>query len=254
MHLIGIPQCVCLGTVHLHMKWRLYSCHFLCTSTANTLLEYKLSQKETVKLSIFLMPHMHKLWTMAACVFVGWSDSEWAILVAPWPASAVSAITLPLRAAFHLGPFTETFQKERKRTMERGRSRGRECRGKEKGSASAAPSSRLRSTLWISMPLMKKSADVERKYSTVCVCVWGRKQEQGVQLVELFCVCSLCNMSPAYLGLCDILTSACHINTIIKAWCYSGRKVLYSFNTVDYSIVLWCVTELAVEVCPCWAE
>lgn len=33
-------------------------------------------KKGTVKLSIFLMLHMHKLWTMAACIFVGRSDSE----------------------------------------------------------------------------------------------------------------------------------------------------------------------------------
>lgn len=40
-------------------------------------------------------------------------------MVAPCAGSTVSAITLPLRAAFHLGPFTETFQTEKGRDGKR---------------------------------------------------------------------------------------------------------------------------------------
>lgn len=154
-----------------------------------------LCKRGTVELSIFLVSHMHKLWTIAVRIFVGRSDSEWAILVAPWAASAVSAITLPLRAAFHLRPFTETFQTEKENDGKREIKGERKCRGKEKGSASAAPSSRLQSWLWISMLLMK-SADVERMYSGVYACA--------------YCGCSLCN-------LCYILTSVSLINIIIEA-------------------------------------
>lgn len=81
-----------------------------CQNTAGINLFLK---KEDVKLRIFLMVHTHKLWTAAVCIFAGRSNSERAILVAPYAGSSVSAITFPLRAAFHLGPFTETFQAEK---------------------------------------------------------------------------------------------------------------------------------------------
>lgn len=43
------------------------------------------------------------------------SGEDCAILMAPWPAGAIAAITLPSSSAFYRRPFTETFQIQRER-------------------------------------------------------------------------------------------------------------------------------------------
>lgn len=213
------------------------------------LLEYKTVQEgETVKLSIFLMSHMHKLWTVALSIFAGRSDS--------WVSNSGSTLGrqrclcnhTPIEGSLLSRAFHRNLSDaERERWKEGDQGRRESAEEKEKGSASAAPSARLQSWLWISMPLMK-SADVERMYSSTCVCVW--EENKSKQLLELcYCVCSLCNMSATLLR--PLLYSNFGVYYKHDPW---GMMLLSENSVVQfqysrlYGTVLRCLTELAVEV------
>lgn len=160
---------------------------------------------------------------------------------------------LSLQSHSHWGqPFISGLSQKpfrhRKKKMERGGSRERDCSGKERGSASAAPSARIESRLWISMPLMT-IAVVERKYSSNCLCV-SRKLEQVVQLLVLFCfVCPLCNTSATLFR--PLLLSGFSAYNKHNHW---GMMLLWESCVLQfqysrmYSKGLWCLTELAVVV------
>lgn len=135
--------------------------------------------------------------------------------------------------------------------MEGGRSGKRECRGKEMGSASAAPSACLQSRLWISMLLMK-SADVEGMYRSKCVCVWVENKNKRCSYWSFPIVCSLCNMSATLFR----PLSYSNFSVATEAWRYCGRTVMYSFSTVvGCTVPYWALSWLySVLFFLCWAE
>lgn len=156
--------------------------------------------------------------------------------MAPWAASTISSITLPLSSAFYHRPFYRDLsnsKKKKEREIWKEQDRASEGGGTTR-SASAAPSACLQSWLW------KSAADEEGRcwkkvWKQISV---GRKQEWAVQpLQRCYCVFSLRLCQPPFFSLACILTSVCFINIITEAWCCYGEQCHTA--PVQYSVQCW---------------